>query len=360
MSAESSFNALHVAEVRRETSDSVSIRFETPAGLADLYRFAAGQHVTLRTTLQGEEVRRNYSVCVAPQEGELRIAIKVISGGLFSTWANHAIGIGDVVDVMRPHGSFTWPFDPSQSRHYVGMAGGSGITPVLSLLKTALTVEPKSRFTLLYGNRSSQTIMFLEELAGLKNRYMDRLEVYHFLEDEADEIELFNGRLDSAKFAEVLQTLVDPAHADAFFICGPGPMMDAAEQALLAAGAPKDRIRIERFTTGRPNPLQSAQNLELEKKAAGLAMEITLDQRRARVAFDPALGNILDSARKAGLAAPYACKGGVCATCRAKVLSGKVEMKANYGLTEEEVAQGYVLTCQSVPVSSDVVISYDQ
>ena len=261
---------------------------------------------------------------------------------------------------MRPHGSFTWSFQADQARRYVGIAGGSGITPILSLLKTALDAEPTSRFTLLYGNRSSQTIMFLEDLAGLKNRYMDRLEVYHFLEDEADEIELFNGRLDTAKFEHVLSTLVDPAKVDAFFICGPGPMMDAAEQALLSRGAAKDKIKIERFTTGAPSAARSAQALELQKKAAGLTLEVTLDQRRAKITFDPGLGNILDSARKAGLPAPYACKGGVCATCRAKVLSGTVEMKVNYGLTDEEVAQGYVLTCQSIPTSPGVVLSYDE
>jgi ring-1,2-phenylacetyl-CoA epoxidase subunit PaaE len=353
------FHPLRIAEVRRETSDSVSLRFDLPDALRERFAFRAGQHLTLRTEIDGEDVRRNYSVCVSPAEGELRVAIKQIAGGVFSNWANAQLKAGDVIEVMAPHGSFTCSFDPAASRRYVGFAGGSGITPVLSLLKTALTTEPQSRFTLLYGNRSTPTIMFLEELAGLKDRFLDRLEVYHFLEDEAEEIELFNGRLDRDKCAEVLQALVDPAETDLFFICGPGPMMDSVEAALLERGVPPERILIERFTTSRPTAAQVAHDLELQQKAAGATILVELDGRRAKVAFDPERGNILDNVRAAGLPAPYACKGGVCATCRAKVVSGTVEMKVNYGLSAEEVANGYVLTCQAVPTSEDVAVNYD-
>jgi ring-1,2-phenylacetyl-CoA epoxidase subunit PaaE len=353
------FYPLRIAEVRRETTDSVSLRFDVPEHLERLFGFEAGQHLTLRVELDGEDVRRNYSVCVAPEEGELRVAIKQIAGGVFSNWANAQLKTGDLIEVMRPHGSFTWRFDPAAARTYAGFAGGSGITPILSLLKTALRREPRSRFTLFYGNRSTPTIMFLEELAALKNRYLDRLEVYHFLEDEAEEIELFNGRLDQAKCEELLSTLVDPKQADVFFICGPGPMMDAIEQALLARGVPHDKIRIERFTTGPPSAARVAHDLELQQKAAGVKMSVTLEQRRMAVEFDPELGNILDSVRAAGLPAPYACKGGVCATCRARVVEGAAEMKVNYGLSPEEVAQGYVLTCQAVPTSDGLVLTYD-
>ncbi|HEX8569154.1 MAG TPA: FAD-binding oxidoreductase, partial [Caulobacteraceae bacterium] len=188
------FHPLRIAEVRRETPDSVSLRFDVPEALRPVFAFRAGQHLTLRTELQGEDVRRNYSVCVSPDDGQLRVAIKQIAGGLFSNWANTFLKAGEVLEVMAPHGSFTCAFDPAAARRYVGFAGGSGITPILSLLKTALTTEPNSRFTLLYGNRSTPTIMFLEELAGLKDRFLDRLEVYHFLEDEAEEVDLFNGR----------------------------------------------------------------------------------------------------------------------------------------------------------------------
>ena len=353
------FHRLTIAEVRREIDDAVSLRFDLPDELREAFRFAPGQHLTLRTEIGGEDVRRNYSLCVAPHEDELRIAIKRIGGGLFSNWANEALKPGDAIDVMPPHGSFTWAFDPNASRDYVGFAGGSGITPVLSLLKTALSVEPKSRFTLLYGNRSSNTIMFLEELAALKNRFMDRLQIYHFLEEEDEEVELFNGRLDQAKIAEVLASLVEPQSIDAAFICGPGPMMDAAEAALLSAGVAKDRILIERFTVGEMSAEQAARVRSLEQDAAGRMVQVTLDGRRRRLAFDAEKGSILENARAAGLPAPFACKAGVCATCRARLVSGKVEMKANYGLSPEEVAQGYVLTCQAVPLSDDVVLDYD-
>jgi ring-1,2-phenylacetyl-CoA epoxidase subunit PaaE len=355
----SAFHRLTIREVRREIDDAVSLQFDLPEELREAFRFSPGQHLTLRTQIEGEDVRRNYSICVAPHENQLRIAVKRIGGGVFSNWANEALRPGSTIDVMAPHGSFTWNFDSATARNYVGFAGGSGITPVLSLLKTALSVEPNSRFILLYGNRSSNTIMFLEELASLKNRFMGRLEIYHFLEEEEEEVELFNGRLDEAKIAELLSSLVDPAAIDAAFICGPGPMMDAAEAALLLAGVTKDHILIERFTVGRATAEQAARASALEQAAAGRMVQVTLEGRRRRLAFDPAKGSILENARAAGLPAPFACKAGVCATCRAKLVSGKVEMKANYGLSADEVAQGYVLTCQAVPMSDDVVLDYD-
>jgi ring-1,2-phenylacetyl-CoA epoxidase subunit PaaE len=359
MSLNAAFHPLRVREVRRETRDAVSIAFETPEELRDLYRFQAGQYLTLKTDLEGQEVRRNYSVCVSPLDGELRIAVKEVAGGLFSRWANRELKAGDVLDVMPPMGRFTCAPDGEATHRYVGVAGGSGITPLMSLIKTVLKSEPNSRFTLLYGNRNTASVIFLEELAGLKNRFMDRLEVYHFLEDEAEEIELFNGLLNREKCDEVFSTLVRPGEVDCFYICGPGPMMDAAEHALLTKGVPSERIKIERFTTDALSGERLARAEALQQRAQGLSVEVTLDGRRAKVAFDAERGNILDSVRAAGLPAPFACKGGVCATCRAKVLSGSVEMKVNYGLTDEEVAQGYVLTCQSVPTSGEVRLSYD-
>jgi ring-1,2-phenylacetyl-CoA epoxidase subunit PaaE len=230
---------------------------------------------------------------------------------------------------------------------------------VLSLLKTALEAEPMSRFTLLYGNRDSQSVIFLEELARLKNRYMDRLQVHHFLAEEAEDIELFNGLLDRAKCDDILARLVDPREVDAFFICGPGPMMDAAEAAIEAHGVPKGRIHVERFTAGRPSAALAAQMQQLQQEAQGLSMVVTLDGRKRRVPFDAVAGNILDSARAAGLPAPFACKAGVCATCRARVVAGDVEMAARYGLSDDEIAAGYVLTCQSVPKGEGVELDYD-
>jgi ring-1,2-phenylacetyl-CoA epoxidase subunit PaaE len=296
---------------------------------------------------------------VSPDEGELRIAVKAIDGGVFSTWANTHLAPGMTIDVMPPHGSFTWSFAPEAARRYVGIAGGSGITPILSLLRTTLSAEPCSRFALLYGNRDSGSVMFLEQLAAIKDRYLDRVEIYHFLDDEEGEIDLFNGRLDRDKCDAVLNGLIDPDAVDAFFICGPGPMMDAAEAALAARNVPKNRILIERFTAGRPTGVQAAAVAGLAEKAAGIRFAAIVDGRKRVVTFDPAAGNMLDSARSAGLPAPYACKAGVCATCRARVVSGQIEMAVNYGLNADELAQGYVLTCQAVPLSDDVVIDYD-
>ena len=353
------FHTLTIAEVIDETAEARSIRFAVPDDLRETFKFKPGQHLTLKAEIENEDVRRNYSLCVAPQDGTLTVTVKRIAGGLFSNWANDRLKPGDAIEVMPPHGSFTRDFDAAAANHYVAFAGGSGITPVMSLLKSAMLDEPKSRFTLFYGNRDSSSIIFLDALAQLKNRFMDRLEVHHFLAEEAEDIALFNGMLDRAKCDEILEMLVDPAEVAAFFICGPGPMMDAAEEALLARGVDRDRIHIERFTAGRTSAMAQAQMQALSREASGAAMTVTLDGRTRRVAFDAAAGNILDSARAAGLPAPFACKAGVCATCRAKIVSGEVEMAARYGLTDEEVAAGYVLTCQSVPKSGDVVVDYD-
>jgi len=353
------FHILEVAEIVPETAEAHSIRFAVPEELRETFKFRPGQHLTLKAEIGGEEIRRNYSLCVAPQDGEVMVTVKRIAGGVFSNWANDNLKPGMPVEVMAPHGSFTWDFKPGAANHYVGFAGGSGITPVISLLKTALLTEHDSRFTLFYGNRDSSSIIFLEALAQLKNRFMDRLQVHHFLAEEAEEFELFNGMLDRPKCDEILEAMVDPAAVAAFFICGPGPMMDAAEEALKARAVPSDKIHLERFTAGRPSAALEAQMRSLTREAAGLTMLVTLDGRKRRVAFDATAGNILDSARAAGLPAPFACKAGVCATCRARVVSGEVEMAARYGLTDEEVAAGYVLTCQSVPKGDGVELDYD-
>jgi len=353
------FHTLTIAEVVPETGEAHSIRFDVPEELRETFKFKPGQHLTLKAEIGGEEIRRNYSLCVAPQDGSVMVTVKRIGGGVFSNWANDTLKPGMAIEVMAPHGSFTWDFIEGAANHYAGFAGGSGITPVMSLLKTALLTEPDSRFTLFYGNRDSNSVIFLEALAQLKNRFMDRLQVYHFLAEEAEEFDLFNGMLDRAKCDDILARMIDPAKIAAFFICGPGPMMDAAEEALAARGVASDKIHLERFTAGRPSAALEAQMQALTREAAGLTLLVTLDGRKRRVAFDAAAGNILDSARAAGLPAPFACKAGVCATCRARVVSGEVEMAARYGLTDEEVAAGYVLTCQSVPKGDGVELDYD-
>jgi ring-1,2-phenylacetyl-CoA epoxidase subunit PaaE len=352
------FHALTIQEVVAETDEAVSIRFAVPYDLAEIFRFKAGQHLTLMAIIDGDEVRRNYSLCTAPSDNALTVTIKRIQGGLFSNWAGEHLSVGDRVAVMPPHGSFTTSFDASAARRYVAFAGGSGITPIMSLIRTAMIEEPESRFTLFYGNRDSRSIIFLEALADLKDRFMGRLEIFHFLSDEGGDVDLFNGMLDSATCREAVDSLViDPAGVDGWFICGPGPMMDAAEAVLVETGIAKDRIHIERFTAGRPSAGEAASLAKAKEVAVGVSIGVTLDGRTRKIEFDGT--NILDSARKAGMPAPFACKAGVCATCRAKLTSGKVEMAAQYGLTDNEVAEGYVLTCQSVPCGDDVAVDYD-
>jgi ring-1,2-phenylacetyl-CoA epoxidase subunit PaaE len=352
------FHKLKIAEVVPETAEAVSLRFEVPPELQETFAFRAGQHLTLRATIDGEEVRRNYSLCTAPDERDWMVTIKRTPGGYFSQWAPQNLKAGDVIEVMEPHGSFTTEFDPKNSRRLVGIAGGSGITPVMSLIKTTLRNEPASQFTLLYGNRDSSSVIFLDALANLKDKHLDRFEVYHFLDQEEQDIPLFNGMLDRTRCEEAIEHLVPGAGAvDGWFICGPGPMMDAAEGVLLDRKVPKDRVHIERFTAETPPGAVTREIADLQTKAEGVTVAVTLDGRTRRVPFTA--GNILDSARASGLPAPFACKAGVCATCRAKVTKGKVEMAARYGLTDEEVAAGYVLTCQSVPVGDGVAVDYD-
>ena len=352
------FYSLKVAEIVPETAEANSIRFEIPPELRDAFAFKAGQHLTLKATIDGEEVRRNYSLCTSPDEQDWMVTVKRIADGIFSNWVGDKLKPGDTVEVMPPHGSFTTEFSPSEKRHIVGIAGGSGITPVMSLLRTTLQEEPASEFTLLYGNRDSSSIIFLEQLANLKDRYLGRLSLHHFLAEEEGDIDLFNGMLDRARCDEAILSLVgDPSSVDAWFICGPGPMMDAAEGALLDRNVDKERIHIERFTADRPSAALAAEMAQLQTKAAGATISVTLDGRTRKIAFTET--NILDSARASGLPAPFACKAGVCATCRAKVTGGKVEMAARYGLTDEEVAAGYVLTCQSIPVGDGVAVDYD-
>ena len=356
--SEKHFHSLEVAEIVEETAEARSIRFAVPPDLADTFRYRAGQHLTLRTFIGDEEVRRNYSLCTAPYEGALKVTVKQIAGGAFSNWVARELKPGDRLDVMPPHGSFTVDFDPAASRHYVAFAGGSGITPIMSLARTALAEEPQSRFTLFYGNRDASSIIFLDALAELKDRYLGRFELFHLLSDDEGDVELLNGMLDRRTCDEVLEAFVpSPGDVQAFFICGPGPMMDSAEAALLDRGVPPSRIHVERFTAGRPSAALAAEMAQLQERASGMAMSVTIDGRTRRISFDGT--NILDAARSSGLPAPFACKAGVCATCRARVTSGEVSMAARYGLSDEEIAAGYVLTCQAVPKSEGVAVDYD-
>ena len=355
------FHALTISDVRRETADAISVRFSVPLDLRADYRFSQGQFVTLKARVEGEELRRSYSVCSAVSDyarnGELRVGIKRIDGGRFSSYANAAFTPGMTLDVMTPDGRFFTPLAVGQRKHYVAFAGGSGITPVLSIIKTALESEPGSRFTLVYGNRTVGAIMFGEELEELKNRYLGRFALHHVFSDEVQEVALFNGLLDGAKCAQFLDALIPAATIDEVFICGPGPMMDAAEAALAAAGVAREKIHIERF--GTPPPQAGPRKLAA---VGGPSAEVHLilhgKARVLRVPFDGEA--VLDAGLHAGLDLPFACKGGVCCTCRARVLEGEVRMDKNYTLEAHEIAAGFVLTCQSHPLTPKVVVSYDE
>ncbi|WP_439814042.1 2Fe-2S iron-sulfur cluster-binding protein [Zavarzinia sp. CC-PAN008] len=351
------FHFLRLAEVRRETPDAVSLLFAVPEPLRATFAFKAGQHLTLRRVIEGEDVRRTYSICSAPGDGSLRVAVRHLPGGAMSGFANGTLRTGEWIEVGAPFGRFTFGFEGGRARRYLAIAAGSGITPVLSLIRTALAVEPDSAVTLFYANRGLSTVLFLEELAALKDRHIGRLQVHHFLSREVDEVELFAGRLDRERCERALRLLL-PGTPDAVFLCGPAPMMGEARAALAAFGVEPGAIHAERFTVLAPDPAQRAAAEALAATAGAVPMTVTLDGRRVPVAYRPEAGNVLDSVRAAGLPAPYACKGGVCATCRARVVEGEVAMKVNYGLSDEEVAQGFVLTCQAVP-RGPVVLDYD-
>lgn len=356
------FHSLRIREVRPETADAVSVSFEVPPELRDAYRFTQGQFVTLKAHVDGVEMRRSYSICVGvtdyERDGELRIGVKRVRGGRFSNFAFETLQPGHTIDVMTPDGRFFTHLNAEHGKQYVAFAGGSGITPVLAIVKTTLEMEPRSRFTLIYGNRDVDSIMFAELLEDLKNRYMSRFALYHVLSDDIQEVELFNGVLDEAKCKAFLEELIPASSIDEAFICGPAPMMDAAERALAAAGVEPARIHVERF--GTPLPQAGAPAVEITEQTRAADLEIVLDGKRRKLRLPYEGPSLLDVGLHAGLALPYACKGGVCCTCRAKVIEGEVKMDKNYTLEEPEIRDGFVLTCQCHPVSERVVVSYDE
>lgn len=356
------FHSLRIREVRPETADAVSVSFEVPPELREQYRFTQGQFVTLKAHVDGEETRRSYSICVGvtdyDRDGELRIGIKRVRGGRFSNFAFDTLQAGHTIEVMTPDGRFFTHLNAEQGKQYVAFAGGSGITPVLAIVKTTLELEPRSTFTLVYGNRSVDAIMFAEELEDLKNRYMNRFVLYNVLSDDMQDVDLFNGVLDREKCAAFLEALVPADSVDEAFICGPAPMMDAAEAALKAAGVEDSKVHVERF--GTPLPQAGAPVVDITDETPAADLEIIIDGNRRKMRLPYEGASLLDVGLHAGLALPYACKGGVCCTCRAKVLEGEVKMDKNYTLEPQEIADGFVLTCQCHPVSERVVVSYDE
>jgi ring-1,2-phenylacetyl-CoA epoxidase subunit PaaE len=349
------FHRLRVAETRRETGECLSVAFVVPPALAPAYSFTPGQYVTLRARVDGVEVRRPYSICAAPEEGELRVAIKRLEGGLFSEWAHAALRPGVELDVMTPDGRFGTPAVPGSERTLVAFAAGSGITPVLSILKSALRHE-RGRFFLFYGNRTAASIIFRAELEALKDRYLSRLSVFHVLSREQQDIALLNGRLDAEKVGVLMRRLVpaDVAHA---FLCGPQPMIEGLQTALEGAGLAPERVHVERFTPGAGGRPPSVRAHTQAAPVARAVIAADGVRREVEVAAGEA---ILDAGLRAGLNLPFSCRGGMCCTCRARLVEGGAEMAVNYSLEPWEVRAGYVLTCQARPTGARVVVDYDQ
>lgn len=356
------FHPLKVTDVRRETADTVSIAFEVPEAEKDLFSFKAGQYLTLRTDINGEDIRRSYSICASPFEHELRVAIKKVEGGKFSTWANKDLKKGDILDVMPPMGHFTPQIDSSNHKSYLLVAAGSGITPILSIIKTLLVADEGSNITLIYGNKGNATIIFKEELEALKNKYMDRLTLIHVFSKEQLDTPLLNGRLNGEKLSDLCKILIDLENLDEVYICGPTEMTESVKDWLINAQFNKDHIYFELFNTPLPTA-GSKENpkVEIIKKFAGEFSQVTviLDGKETHFELATNGDTILDAATKHGADAPYACKGAVCCTCRAQIVEGEVQMDLNYSLTEAEVANGFILTCQAHPTTENVVINFD-
>ena len=346
------FHPLRIAALHRDTADAAVLTFEIPDALKPAYAFIPGQYLTLRATIDGQDVRRSYSLCSSPDEPVLRVGIKRVEGGVFSTWANTVLRAGDILSVMTPDGRFGLEPQSGAARCFAAFAAGSGITPVLSLMKTLLAMEAGSRFFLFYGNRSTDSIMFRSEIEDLKDRYLSRLSVFHVLSREEQDIPVLNGHLDAEKIRLLAAMLPNVDHA---FVCGPQPMIEGLPDVLTGLGIP--RVHVERFTPssdGRARPVPVV-------AGAPPAAIATVIHEGARVDVPVAEGEaIIDAAIRAGRNLPYSCKGGMCCTCRAKLLEGRVEMAANYSLEPWEIIAGYVLTCQARPLTERLVVDYDQ
>jgi len=354
------FHSLKVRKVEKETEDCVSIEFEIPEDLKEAFQFKQGQNLTIKKVLNGEELRRSYSICTSPFENKLRVAVKKAEGGVFSTWANEELNAGELLEVLPPTGKFYTELNPSQKKNYVAFAAGSGITPILSIIKTTLLTEPESTFTLVYGNRTKSSIIFKEDLEALKDKFIDRFRVYHILSRELTEALINNGRIDVDKLELLFSKVIDQKRCDDFFICGPEEMIFCIKGYLEGRGISSNKIHFELFTV--PGEKKSeAQTTKLETEEGPRAkVSVKLDG----VVFDFDLNyeseSILDAALKQGADLPYACKGGVCTTCKAKLIEGEITMDVNWGLEPDEVARGFILTCQSHPKTDKVVIDFDE
>ncbi|MEP6562383.1 MAG: 1,2-phenylacetyl-CoA epoxidase subunit PaaE [Nakamurella sp.] len=353
------FHQLQVASVERLTEDAVAVTFDVPAELREEFRFNPGQHLSVKAAALGDDVRRNYSICTPATGGPLRIGVKRIPDGVFSSYAADRLQPGDVLDVMTPSGTFSTPLDPLQAKRYVAVAAGSGITPVLSILASVLEVEPASTAALIYVNRRTSTIMFLEELEDLKNLYPARFQLIHVLGQELTEVEMLSGRLDVERLGRILDTILPVDDVDEWFLCGPLAMTDAVRGVLLERDVDAARVHRELFHLGVPLPRRPP-IVDPGTPVAGSNVTVILDGRSLSFTLPADGDSILDATLRARSDAPYACKNAVCGTCRARVVEGRVEMDSNYALEPDEVSRGFVLTCQSHPVTDRVVVDFDR
>ena len=353
------FHDLQVRRIDADTDEAVVVTFDVPPPLREVFGFTQGQYLTLRKQIDGQDLRRSYSICAGVDDGELRVGVRKVKAGVFSNWLNEHLRPGDTVSVMAPQGRFFVPLDAAARRHHVGIAGGSGITPILSILKTVLAREPRSRFTLLYGNRSLRSTMFKEELDDLKNKYLARLVLHHVFSDDPTDAPLNTGLMNRAKIGEFLRSVVPAASIDHAYICGPFQMNDEAQAALLDAGVAEARIHIERFGLA-PQAGGAVMHQAQPGDAEHARIVIIRDGMRREIGFRKNQPSILDAASAAGLEMPFSCTSGVCGTCRAKLLEGQVRMERNFALDKAEVAGGFVLTCQAHPLTDRVVLSFDE
>jgi ring-1,2-phenylacetyl-CoA epoxidase subunit PaaE len=362
------FHPLRVRSITPDTAEAVVVSFEVPPELRAEFGFTQGQYLTLRHRIDGQDLRRSYSICAGVDDGELRVGVRKVRGGVFSNWINAELKVGDSLQVMAPQGRFFVPLQPQARRHHLGVAGGSGITPILSIMKTVLAREPLSRFTLIYGNRALQSTMFKEALDDLKNQYFTRVVLHHVFSDEPTDAPLNMGLMNREKLAAFLSSVVPAATIDHAYICGPFQMNDEAQAALLAAGVPEDRVHVERFGVapaaaggGAAQPGVGAVLHEaLPGDAERSRVVIIRDGLRREIDFSKAQPSILDAASAAGMEVPFSCTSGVCGTCRAKVVEGEVRMGRNFALDKAEVAAGFVLCCQAHPLTERVVLSFDE
>lgn len=353
------FHTITVADVYKETEDCSVVTFDIPTHLQEAFAFRQGQHLTLKTQLDGEEVRRSYSLCSSPVDQQWKVAVKQIPGGLFSSFVNTKLKAGDTLEVMPPSGKFGVAVDASSAKKYVVFAAGSGITPILSMIKTHLALEPEARVQLFYLNRTVKSIIFKEEIEQLRNQYFGRLEICYFLTKEQRDIELFNGRFTADKLKILTQTLIDVDTTDEVFICGPEEMIFLIRDSLVAAGLSRDKVHYELFVSGLTEADKKRMARLAEQQIDGVEVTIIDGGKEFHFTMTDDFDNILDAALNAGADLPFACKGGVCSTCKCKVEDGDVEMKVNYALEPDEVAQQLVLSCQAVPTTSAVKVNFD-